>query len=174
MQIGGAGKIVEIDESKFGRRNYNRGRYQEGHWVFGGVERGTSKAFMVEVLDRSAATLLPLIQQHILPGTTVLSDEWRSYSRIPTLGMADETVDHSLNFVDPLTGAHTQEIESTWAATKKMMRKKGVMGTSVELFPTYLQEYLWRNRFKDEDHFSTIIHQIRTVSSLVYRNILLF
>ena len=59
VQIGGAGKIVEIDESKFGRRKYNRGRYQEGHWVFGGVERGTSKAFMVEVLDRSAATLLP-------------------------------------------------------------------------------------------------------------------
>ena len=52
---------------------------------------------MVEVLDRSAATLLPLIQQHILPGTTVLSDEWRSYRRIPTLGMAHETVNHSLN-----------------------------------------------------------------------------
>ena len=73
--------------------------------------------------------------------------------------MAHETVNHSLNFVDPLTG-HTQGIESTWAATKKMMRKKGVMGTSVEPFPTYLQEYLWRKRFKDEDHFSTIIHQI--------------
>ena len=61
--------------------------------------------------------------------------------------MAHETVNHSLNFVDPLTGAHTQGIESTWAATKKMMRKKGVMDTSVELFPTYLQEYLWRKRF---------------------------
>ena len=110
MQIGGPGKVVEIDQSKFGRRKYNRGRYQEGHWVFGGVERGTSKAFLVEVLDRSAATLLPLFQQHILPGTTVLSDEWRSYSRIPTLGMVHETLNHSLNFVDPSTGAHTQGI----------------------------------------------------------------
>ena len=45
LQIGGPGKVVEIDESKFGRRKYNRGRYQEGHWVFGGVERGTSKAY---------------------------------------------------------------------------------------------------------------------------------
>ena len=79
VQIGGPGKIVQIEESKFGCRKYNRSRYQ-GHWVFGEVERGMSKAFMVEVLDRSAATLLPLNQQHILPGTTVLSDVWRSYS----------------------------------------------------------------------------------------------
>ena len=50
IQIGGVGSIVEIDESKFGRRKYNRGRCIDGHWVFGGVERGTGNAFMVEVL----------------------------------------------------------------------------------------------------------------------------
>ncbi len=42
VQIGGVGKVVEIDESKFGRRKYNRGRYRDGHWVFGGVKRGTN------------------------------------------------------------------------------------------------------------------------------------
>ena len=55
VQIGGVGKVVEIDESKFGRREY---RHQEGHWVFGGVERDSGDCFMVEVEDRSAATLL--------------------------------------------------------------------------------------------------------------------
>ena len=34
---GGGIKIVEVNESKFWRREYNRGRYQDGHWVFGGV-----------------------------------------------------------------------------------------------------------------------------------------
>ena len=65
MVIGGQGIEVEIDESKFGRRKYNRGRWQEGHWVFVGVERITGKAFMVEVAQRDAATLIPIIQQYI-------------------------------------------------------------------------------------------------------------
>ena len=103
---------------------------------------------MVEVANRSSATLLPIIQQFVILGTTVISDEWRSYSRIPTLGMSHQTVNHSINFVDPTTGAHTQTIESTWSQVKGMMRKRGVMNTNEKLFDTYLPEYLWRKKFK--------------------------
>lgn len=34
-KIGGPGKIVQIDESKIGKRKYNRGRMVEGHWIIG-------------------------------------------------------------------------------------------------------------------------------------------
>ena len=34
--IGGNGVIVEIDESKFGKRKHNRGHHVEGVWVVGG------------------------------------------------------------------------------------------------------------------------------------------
>ncbi|KAJ4428335.1 hypothetical protein ANN_24354, partial [Periplaneta americana] len=38
-KVGGDGKVVEIGESKFGRRKYNRGHFVEGQWDFGGVEK---------------------------------------------------------------------------------------------------------------------------------------
>ncbi|KAI6647453.1 hypothetical protein LOD99_12449 [Oopsacas minuta] len=78
--IGGHGTIVEINESKFGKRKYNRGRPLTGQWVFGIFETGTNKAVMVVVPDRTTTTLLPIIQQYILPGTTIQSDEWASYA----------------------------------------------------------------------------------------------
>ena len=37
------------------------GRYSEGHWVFGGVQRITGSAFLVEVEKRNSETLLPSI-----------------------------------------------------------------------------------------------------------------
>ncbi|KCZ77845.1 hypothetical protein H311_01137, partial [Anncaliia algerae PRA109] len=39
IKIGGPGIQVQLDESKFGKRKYNRGRRIEGVWVFGGVEK---------------------------------------------------------------------------------------------------------------------------------------
>ena len=63
--IVGPGIEIEIDESKFGRRKYNRGRQVDGHWVFGGIERVSGECFLVEVQQRDANTLLPLIAQYI-------------------------------------------------------------------------------------------------------------
>ncbi|KAI6648713.1 hypothetical protein LOD99_7939 [Oopsacas minuta] len=68
--IGGPGEIVEIDESKFGNHKYSRGRLLSGQWVFGGVCRGTSDMFMIPVAERSASTLIPLVNDFIRPGST--------------------------------------------------------------------------------------------------------
>ena len=143
--IGGPGIKVEIDESKFGRRKYHRGRYVEGHWVFGGTERITGKAFLVEVEKRDAATLIPSIRQHIRTGSIIYSDEWHAYSSLGTSGYTHHTVNHSQNFVDPDTGAHTQSVESMWSQAKRMMREEKVMHS--RLFDTYLPEFMWRKEF---------------------------
>ena len=81
----------EIDESKFGKRKYNRGRRREGQWVWGGVERGSDEVFMQITPSRDAATLLPVIIANVKPGTEIHTDEWRSYSRLNRRGYAYTT-----------------------------------------------------------------------------------
>ena len=43
MVIGGEGIMVEIDESKLGRRKYNRGHRVDGILVVGGIEKTPEK-----------------------------------------------------------------------------------------------------------------------------------
>ena len=83
VTIGGEGIIVEVDKAKFGKRKYNRGHPVEGCWILGGVERTQDrKAFLIEVPDRTADTLLSIIQKYVLPGSIIYTDCFRSYSTL--------------------------------------------------------------------------------------------
>ena len=48
-KIGGEGKVVEIDESKFGKRKYHRGHHVEGQWMFGSIENDSRRSFLIAV-----------------------------------------------------------------------------------------------------------------------------
>lgn len=77
IAIGGPGVIVEIDETKIGKRKYHRGHYVEGQWVFGGVERKGGRCFMVPVEERTRETLTGIIKEKIRPGSIIVSDCWK-------------------------------------------------------------------------------------------------
>ncbi|GFX01602.1 hypothetical protein TNCV_3971021 [Trichonephila clavipes] len=53
-------------------------------------------------------------------GTAVVSDCWKSYERLSGRGYHHLTVNHSLEFVDSETGAHTNTIEVTWRHFTKL------------------------------------------------------
>ena len=144
VRLGGEGIIVEIDEAKFGKRKYNRGRIVDGVWVFGGIERFTGNSFMVAVPDRSSATLLGIIRDRILPGKTIISDCWRAYDCLAHHGFQHLRVNHSLNFVDPTTGAHTQNIERTWREVRDNIP---TYGRREEHMEGYLAEYYFKKKY---------------------------
>lgn len=132
-KIGGENKIVEIDESKFGKRKFSVGRLVEGQWVFGGICRETRTCFMVPVEKRDTATLLTIIREKIEPGTTIISDCWKAYDCLSNSEFKHLSVNHSLNFVDPDTKAHTNTIERLWRDVRSQVplygrRKKHFVG----------------------------------------------
>ncbi|GFN76105.1 transposase, isxo2-like domain-containing protein [Plakobranchus ocellatus] len=157
-RIGGQGHIVEIDESVFNRRKAHVGRVLDTQWVFGGIDVQTKEGFLVAVPQRDAATLLPILQTYVLPGTTVMSDMWAAYNTINNIGYRHLTVNHNLNFVDPISGATTNHVESMWCRAK--LRNKKECGTTRSLLDSYMIEFMWRMRF-GEDPFENLISCIR-------------
>ena len=113
------------------------------------------------VKKRDADTLLPILQKAVKPGTIIHSDQWKAYSNIQNkLNLQHGTVNHSVNFVDPETRVHTQTIESYWAKAK--YRFKEMKGVSGNLFPGYLDERMWHDRWATtaDAAFNNIISQI--------------
>ncbi|GFW31076.1 mitotic-spindle organizing protein 2A [Trichonephila clavipes] len=80
--LGGEGKIVEIDESMFGK--------------------------MKVVPNRTKEELLSVIKEWVVPGSVIISDCWRAYNCLSHEGYQHLRVNHSLTFKDPETGAHTK------------------------------------------------------------------
>ena len=114
--------------------------------MLGVQRRGQSKGKPVLRLveRRSRATLVPLIQRYVRRGSTIISDEWRAYNALPQLGYQHYTVNHSVAYVNPVTGAHTQHIERAWRTYKeKIWRLRG--NRTEELLEDHLSVIEWED-----------------------------
>ena len=141
--IGGINKEVEIDESLFNKRKYNKGHPVNGIWVLGGVEHGTKKVFTIPVEKRDKATLLKNIKKYVKPGTTIYTDCWKGYVDLKENGYNHKTVNHKKYFKDPITYAHTNTIEGTWNGFKIAIKPQ--YRTKNKLY-YHLLECQWRKR----------------------------
>ena len=132
--------------------------------MFGLVDTSKTPAleYMEVVSRRDAATLLPIIRDHTAPGTITHSDEWAAYRRVQSLPnvAGHGVVNHSLHFVEPNTGVHTQHIESYWSQVKTKLKQ--MRGCHAHQLPSYLDEYMWRERYGKtaRDALHNILHHI--------------
>jgi len=161
-KIGGPNCTVEVDESKFGKRKYNRGRVVEAQWVVGGIYRETGEIFVALCPDnkRDSATLISIVEQHVDERSTVITDCWKGYCQLEQDNWSHLTVNHSMNFVDPTTGTHTQNIENMWWQMKRNL--SSTHGANMLL---HFAQYLWRRKFDGVNSLlcTTFLHHISDI-----------
>jgi transposase len=77
------GDEIEVDESYFGgTRKGKRGRGAAGKVpVFGLLKRG-GRVYTKIIPNASSDTLLPIIQQKVIPDSIVYSEYWRGYNAL--------------------------------------------------------------------------------------------
>jgi transposase-like protein len=154
---------VEADETYIGGKVSGKGRAYKGNKtiVAGLVERG-GKAVVQVVPDVKASTLISIIQENIPlgQGTTIHTDELRSYNRLTSLGYAHDTVQHAAK--EYVRGsAHTQTIDGLWSNIKR-----GIDGVNHAVSPHHLQGYLdsytFRYNHRDDETpmFQTLLGRV--------------
>ena len=76
-----------------------------------------------------------MLNKYVQIGSHIWTDSFKSYSDYSIAGYVHQSLNHSENFVDPDTGAHTQGIERAWLDAKGWY--KSYRGNKV-----YLQSHL--------------------------------
>ena len=137
VMLGGNDIIVEVDESKFGKRKYHRGHRVDGVWVLGVVERTPDRKIkLIVVNDRSKETLEEKLKESIEENSIVYTDGWRGYNGLGLLFSSHGLVNHSLWFKDPITEIHTNTVEGNWSGIKPGIPPRKRTKDSISLYIT--------------------------------------
>ena len=155
------GGTVEADETLVGGKVNGKGRgYRESKTtVFGMIERGGD--LMANVVPNvKRRTLEPIIRENIVPGSTVHTDELRSYLSLEKAGYEHETVNHGAGeYVRE--DCHVNAVEGFWARLKLSIR-----GTHVNVSGKHLQkyvkefEYRYNRRKRPERMFGDLVARL--------------
>jgi transposase len=132
---------IEVDESYFGgKRKGKRGRGAAGKVpVFGLLKRG-GKVYTKIIPNAKATTLMPIIQERIMPDSVVYTDCLSSYNVLDVSCFKHYRINHSELFADRKN--HINGIENFWNQAKRHLRKFN--GVPTDHFHLYLKECEWR------------------------------
>ena len=135
------GGEIEVDGSYFGgRRKGKRGRGAAGEVPVFGLLKRKGKVYTKIIPDARSATLMPIIQEKVVPDSIVYSDCWRGYNVLDVSDFKHCRINHSKLFADKQN--HINGIENFWNQAKRHLRKFN--GVPKEHFPLFLKECEWR------------------------------
>lgn len=132
---------IEVDESYFGgKRKGKRGRGAAGKVpVFGILKRG-GRVYTKIVPDVRSTTLMPILEQKIVPDSIVFTDSLGSYNVLDVSDFHHVRINHSVLFAEGRN--HINGIENFWNQAKRHLRKFN--GIPKDQFGLFLKECEWR------------------------------
>lgn len=142
--MGGAGGIVEVDETYFGRREgveVRRGWAHHKNTVLTLVERGgAARSFHIENADKES--IAPIVRENIARESHLMTDEARRYERLGQEFAKHDAVDHSREeyaYRDRATGTMitTNTVEGYYS-----IFKRGMIGIYQHCGEQHLHRYL--------------------------------
>ncbi|XP_014783956.1 uncharacterized protein LOC106879048 [Octopus bimaculoides] len=158
--------IVEVGMFTFFKSKHNEKKHEkEGHMVFGGIERGTGKCFLVPIEHQNKDAFEAIVTRWILPGTHIVSDVWAEYLQIDQIQQGIYTHEY-IDYEDPNDSEiHTRNIDKMWLKVKRKLRQKHGTRDKVTV-QSLLTEFMWRSHFKNNDKFAALIYSLRHLYKL--------
>jgi transposase len=155
---------IEADETMIGGRSRGgkRGRGAPNKMVIFGMAERQGDVITRIVPNVRRITLEPHIIENVAKGSTVSTDELRSYARLARLGYEHGAVNHGQE--EWTHGKHhTQSIEGIWSLVKRSVR-----GTHVHVSHKHLSKYLgefefrWNSRHAPNSMFPCLLLSFQT------------
>ena len=151
MQTGTFGKLsgeVEVDETYIGGKARNmhpgarkaKGRGTVGKAVVMGLLERHGEVRTEVVPNIVKRTLHEKVKEHVEPGSTIYTDELRSYGGLEA-EYAHQVINHAEAYVRG--NVHTNCMENFWS-----LLKRGIKGTYVSVEPFHLFRYLDEEAFR--------------------------
>lgn len=158
FDIGGG--EFELDESYFGAKRVRgkKGRGAAGKTPVFGLLKRNGKVYVEVVKNCSKEQLMPIIQGHILEGSTIHTDGWKAYDGLVLNGYTHHRVFHSHDeFVRGKS--HVNGIESFWSFAKRRLAKFN--GLTDEKFYLHLKESQFRFNVPKNKIYDTLLKSTR-------------
>jgi transposase-like protein len=177
--LGGAGKIVEVDESWLGGKNHSKHKTLKEKKdaklkILGIAERG-GRVHLQRIGNAKAETLKPILKERISPETEqIVTDGSPTYwNVIPAIVPVSQ---HKI-------ADHKKELEEFGELSAKTIEgafslfKRGVVGSyhhlSEDHLDSYLQEFCWRynRRGMQPFMFNTLLSELTKKKPLTYKKL---
>lgn len=135
--LGGAGEVVEVDETFVGGKTSGMDWRKRKSVVMGMMERDGDVILKV-VPDQTRGSLVPQIEANVATGTEVHTDELSAYNKaIPVDRYTHKRVNHSKDEYVGQNGETTNSIENFFGHLKRSLK-----GTHNNVSPKYLEAYV--------------------------------